>query len=272
LPPARVSFTGADRASPTGTPGAHRPWWVHVQRAAEVAPPFHPRCCGGSFPDKEGRCTRCERTRGGAVPLHLRPLPTHLDDRLRRATRRGRAWPRLRLLLTQRRTGHRTHRPGRLPVPGLRRQPNPGPPHRPPRHPPRPRPRRRRRHDLATAGRHRRATNHQTPSTPTTRPATLALFSRTTTSVRSKEVVLAPTALVDADRIDRGVRHAREQPGAVLPHRGNTAGIVYVIVLFATGFNRTVVVIGALVLALVAVAGSALRVPGIGRQRNRYRG
>ncbi len=50
------------------------------------------------------------------------------------------------------------------------------------------------------------------------------------------------------------------------------AGIVYVIVLFATGFNRTVVVIGALVLALVAVAGSALRVPGIGRQRNRYRG
>jgi len=37
------------------------------------------------------------------------------------------------------------------------------------------------------------------------------------------------------------------------------AGILYVIVLFATGFNGTVVIIGALVFALVAVVGSRFR-------------
>jgi hypothetical protein len=50
------------------------------------------------------------------------------------------------------------------------------------------------------------------------------------------------------------------------------AGIVYVIVLFATGFNGTVTVIGALVFALIAVVGSTmLRGGGTGRRRNRDR-
>lgn len=50
------------------------------------------------------------------------------------------------------------------------------------------------------------------------------------------------------------------------------AAIIYVIVLFATGFNATVVVIGALVFALIAVIGSAMfRAQGGGRQRNRNR-
>jgi hypothetical protein len=47
---------------------------------------------------------------------------------------------------------------------------------------------------------------------------------------------------------------------------------VYVIVLFATGFNGTVTVIGALVFALIAVVGSTmLRGGGTGRRRNRDR-
>lgn len=50
------------------------------------------------------------------------------------------------------------------------------------------------------------------------------------------------------------------------------AGIIYVIVLFATGFNATVAIIGALVFALIAVVGSAIfRAHGGGRQRNRDR-
>ncbi len=50
------------------------------------------------------------------------------------------------------------------------------------------------------------------------------------------------------------------------------AGIIYVIVLFATGFNATVVIIGALVFALIAVVGSAMfRPQGGGRHRNRNR-
>lgn len=50
------------------------------------------------------------------------------------------------------------------------------------------------------------------------------------------------------------------------------AGILYVIVLFATGFNATVVIIGALVFALIAVVGSAMfRAQGGGRYRNRNR-
>lgn len=50
------------------------------------------------------------------------------------------------------------------------------------------------------------------------------------------------------------------------------AAIVYVIVLFATGFNVTVVVIGALVIAMIAVIGSAIfRGQGGGRHRNRNR-
>lgn len=50
------------------------------------------------------------------------------------------------------------------------------------------------------------------------------------------------------------------------------AGIIYVIVLFATGFNATVVIIGALAFALIAVVGSAVfRAQGGGRQRNRNR-
>jgi hypothetical protein len=50
------------------------------------------------------------------------------------------------------------------------------------------------------------------------------------------------------------------------------AGIIYVIVLFATGFNATSVVVGALVFALIAVMGTVLfRAQGGGRQRNRNR-
>lgn len=49
------------------------------------------------------------------------------------------------------------------------------------------------------------------------------------------------------------------------------AAIVYVIVLFATGFNGMVAIIGALVFALIAVVGTAFRAPGAGRQRNRNR-
>jgi len=50
------------------------------------------------------------------------------------------------------------------------------------------------------------------------------------------------------------------------------AAIIYVIVLFATGFNVTVVVMGALVFALIAVIGTAMfRAQGGGRQRNRNR-
>jgi hypothetical protein len=50
------------------------------------------------------------------------------------------------------------------------------------------------------------------------------------------------------------------------------AGIIYVIVLFATGFNATAVVIGALVFALIAVMGTVIfRAQGGGRQRNRNR-
>ncbi len=46
-------------------------------------------------------------------------------------------------------------------------------------------------------------------------------------------------------------------------------GIIYVIVLFATGFNATVVIIGALVFTLIAVVGSAMFRPhGGGRHRN----
>ncbi len=51
------------------------------------------------------------------------------------------------------------------------------------------------------------------------------------------------------------------------------AGVLYVIVLFATGFNATVVIIGALVFALVAVVGSTMfGARGGGRHRNRNRG
>ncbi len=50
------------------------------------------------------------------------------------------------------------------------------------------------------------------------------------------------------------------------------AGVLYVIVLFATGFNATVVTICALVLVLIVVVGPALfSAHGGGRNHNRNR-
>ena len=55
--------------------------------------------------------------------------------------------------------------------------------------------------------------------------------------------------------------------GAVLP----IAAVIYVIVLFLTGFNTTVIVVGALVVAVVALLGPAIA-PRQGRNRQRNRG
>ncbi len=50
------------------------------------------------------------------------------------------------------------------------------------------------------------------------------------------------------------------------------AAIIYVIVLFLTKFNSTVVIVGALLFALIVVLGSRIRGSATGRQRNRNRG
>lgn len=65
---------------------------------------------------------------------------------------------------------------------------------------------------------------------------------------------------------------AQMTPGRYYSTVMPVAGILYVIVMFATGFNRNVVIIGALAFALIAVVGSAMfRGQGTGRQRNRSR-